>query len=137
MGTDLNATFAFGINLGYPDAPFEALNWLDERQWVLDKFNCRYVTYGEEGNCGVAIVEIDLMLTSGYPCTRIQLGGHECTFELHDTTLGKDPNWAVEKFENLIEDLGFGDPVEPDDALPWEGWDAELRPGWLLFASNF
>lgn len=136
MGTDLNATFAFGINLGYPDAPFEALNWLDERQWVLDKFNCRYVTYGEEDNCGVAIVEIDLTLNSGEPCTRIRIGGSGCTFE-HDRPLQKDPNWAVEKFENLIEELGFGDPDEPDDALPWEGYDVDLCPGWLLLASNF
>jgi hypothetical protein len=136
MGTDLNATFAFGINLGYPDEPFEALNWFDERQWVLDKFNCRYVTYGDEVDCGIAIVEIDLTLNSGDPCARIQFGGSGCTFE-HDRPLQKDPSWAVEKFENLIEELGFGDPDEPDDALPWEGYDVDLRPGWLLIASNF
>jgi hypothetical protein len=136
MGTDLNATFAFGINLGYPDAPFEALNWLDERQWVLDKLNCRYVTYGDDRAPGIAIVEIDLTLNAGDPCARIQFGGSGCTFE-HDRPLQKDPSWAVEKFENLIEELGFGDPDEPDDALPWEGYDADLRPGWLLIASNF
>jgi len=137
MSRDLCATFAYGVDLGYPENTETALDYMEERHELLSQAGCRLLLYGSEAEKpGLAIVVEALELSANYN------GVADLSKWGHDRPLQKDPNWAAERLENLLEALGF----DTDAVLawraesPWVPWPtdyADLVPNWRLFASSF
>jgi len=134
MSRDLCATFAYGVDLGYPENTEAALDYMEERHELLSQAGCRLLLYGSEAEKpGLAIVVEALELSADYT------GVADLSKWGHDRPLQKDPNWAAERLENLLDALGF----DMDDDLglcyltPYTHSCADLTPDWRLFASSF
>ena len=128
MSRDLSATFAYGVDLGYPETS-EALDYIEERYELLKQAGCRLLLYGQEYETGLAIVVEALELNAdGSGVADLSKWGH-------DRPLQKDPNWAAERLENLLEALGFDIEGCGDECVPWPTECADLVPDWRLFAS--
>ena len=130
MSRDLSATFAYGVDLGYPETS-AALDYIEERYELLEQAGCRLLLYGQEGKTGLAIVVEALELNADYS------GVANLSKWGHDRPLQKDPNWAAERLENLLEALGFDTDYDLgcNDRTPWPTDCADLVPDWRLFAS--
>ena len=131
MSRDLSATFAYGVDLGYPESLGEVLDYIEERCELLKQAGCRLLLYGQEGETGLAIVVEALELNAdGSGVANLSKWGH-------DRPLQKDPNWAAERLENLLDALGFDTDYDLgcNDRTPWPTDCADLVPDWRLFAS--
>ena len=129
MSRDLYATFAYGVDLGYPESLGEVLDYMDERCELLKQAGCKLLLYGQEYETGLAIVVEALELNAdGSGVADLSKWGH-------DRPLQKDPNWAAERLENLLEALGFDIEGCGDECVPWTTECADLVPDWRLFAS--
>jgi len=131
MSRDLYATFAYGVDLGYPESLGEALDYMDERCELLKQAGCKILLYGPEGETGLAIVVDALELSAdGSGVANLSKWGH-------DRPLQKHPNWAAERLENLLDALGFDTDydLKCSDRAPWPTECADLVPDWRLFAS--
>lgn len=134
MSSDLQATFAYGVDLGYPENAEAALDYMEERYELLSQAGCMLLLYGEEAaKPGLAIVVETLELSANYN------GVADLSKWGHDRPLQKDPNWAAERLENLLEALGFDTDYAwcSHHRAPWPTDCADLVPNWRLFASSF